>query len=62
MAKLFPGDHPDIIAQNKKLLTGEGLSDGHATHLALKHAKKGKAVGRAIKGVTAKKKDKVPIK
>lgn len=41
---LLHGDSADIISTNVKTLKKKGLSHGHATHLALKHAKKGKKV------------------
>lgn len=61
MAKLFPGNSNDIIQQNKKALCAEGMGEAQAMHLALKHAKKGKAVERAKKGVLAKKKARVEV-
>jgi hypothetical protein len=54
LAKLFPGTSNDIIGQNVKALKAQGHSDAHATHLALKFAKKGKAADRAKKKVVAK--------
>jgi hypothetical protein len=61
MAKLLPGDSNDIIQQNQKSLCADGMSEAQAMHLALKHAKKGKAVDRAKNGVMAKKRNQVKV-
>lgn len=63
MAKLFSGSSDDIIKENQRMLCNEGMSEAQATHLALKHAHKDKAVNRSKKGVMAKPRaDKVKVK
>lgn len=62
MAKLLDGHTDDIIQINKKALSGEGMSDSQAMHLALKHANKFKAVKYAKKKMVAKKPNKIQVK
>lgn len=51
---LLKGKSQQIIDQNIKDLKQGGLSEAHATHLALKHANKGKMADRAKAGVMKK--------
>ena len=54
-ANLIKGDSPDIIDTNIKSLTDCGCSREHATHLALRYAKKAKSAEKAASSVANKK-------
>ena len=62
MAKLLEGSSDDIIRTNHKCLCEEGMDEKQAWSVVLKKANKARAADRAVKGVTAKPRERVKVK